>query len=245
MISPSAIQVTDIEGSGIGLTWFAVLQEPNPPYFPDTVFGTHIYDTNILRETRLRALKVGVQGNIWTTNFEFNFFRGRLLDVMRLSAPHVEYYATNLDDLIGKPSLIDTNGAYQLATQWLAAVDVDVAALEKQGGHSINQLHYLARGVTNAITLPLYYVDFGSRHVAAVANLPATEEPLVSVEILGTTKGLQELTIGRGVLVGDFPYYHRPLLLTTNAFDLIRTPNPPTKLLKTPLPTIQTNSTSP
>ncbi|MFZ1072733.1 MAG: hypothetical protein WAO21_04790 [Verrucomicrobiia bacterium] len=229
------IQVTDIEGSGIGPAWFAVLQEPNPPYLPDTVLGTHIYDADIPREVRLRALKVGVDGVIWTTNFEFNFYRGRLLDVMRLSAPHVEYYATNLDDLIGKPSVIDTNGAYQLATQWLAVVDVDVAALEKQGGHSVNQLHYLARSATNAVALPLYYVDFGSRHVAASGNLKAFDELLVSVEILGTTKELQELTIGRGVLVGDFPYDHRPLLLITNALDLVRTPNPRVKQLHRPI----------
>jgi hypothetical protein len=109
--------------------------------------------------------------------------------------PQVERYAHNLDALIGKPSLIDTNGAYQLATQWLAAVDVDMAAVGKLKW-TVNQLHYKAKGATNYVTLPLYYVDFGNEHYPASGNLQAFDEPLVSVEVLGTTKELQDLKMG-------------------------------------------------
>jgi len=35
-------------------------------------------------------------------------------------------------DWAAMPSLLDTNTAYQLATQWLAAVSVDVGELEKK-----------------------------------------------------------------------------------------------------------------
>ena len=160
-----------------------------------------------------------------------------------MSEHAVEYYARNLDELVGKPSLIDTNGAYQLATQWLAAVDVDVAALEKasgpliKGGHSINQLHYLVQGATNAVTLPLFYVDFGSKHYPASDNLKAFDKPLVSVEVLGTMKELQELEIN------DPSFSHRPLLLITNALDLICTPDPPVKHLERALSSPSLNST--
>jgi hypothetical protein len=30
------------------------------------------------------------------------------------------------------PSLVDSNGAYQIATQWLASVDIDVGVLGKK-----------------------------------------------------------------------------------------------------------------
>jgi hypothetical protein len=197
-----------------------------------------LYNSIIPREQRLRALKFGVKDYFDITNFEFGFNEGRLVHVIRLSEPNVEYYAQDLDKLIGQHSLIDTNEAYQLATQWLAAVDIDVTALEHQseyfikGGHTINQLHYLPGGTTNYVTLPLYYIDFGNQHFPASGNLHAFDEPLVSVEILGTTKELQELTIGQNTIIGDVPYDHRPLLLITNALDLIRTPNPSVKQLQ-------------
>lgn len=225
------VEITDVQDCHIAPPWFSVL--PGTNRFPDTIFGSHIFDPDISREQRLRALKIGVGGGIETINFQFEFTQGRLREIMRLDAPQTEYYARRLDELIGKPSLIDTNGAYQLATQWLSAVNIDVTALEKQsgslikGGHTVNQLHYLARGATNAVALPLFYVDFGSQHFPATNNLKAIDEPLVSVEILGTTKELQELTIGGNILFGDIPYDHRPLLLITNALDLLRESNPP------------------
>ena len=243
------IQMTDlVESRAAAAPWMCLVGQSEPPHYPDTVFGTHLYNTNIPRESRLRAIKFGVYGRIDTADFEFVFTQGRLLDVMRLDAPNVERYSRNLDALIGKPSLIDSNGAYQLATQWLAAVDVDVAALEKgeprpgvKGGHSINQLHYLPLHATNAVTLPLYYVDFGSQHLGPVANGPPTDDPLASVEILGTTKELQELTIGRCWMGEHLMSYRHPLFLITNALALIRTPDPPSKELKH-LSSIRTNS---
>jgi hypothetical protein len=143
-----------------------------------------------------------------------------------LSEPHLEYYAHSLDRLVGQPSLIDTNGAYQLATQWLTAVGVDVSALEKQFPHSVNQLQYLARGATNTVLLPLYYVGLGTN--VSPKLMPSGFDPAVEVEILGITKELQDLEIN------DFSFSHRPLLLITNALELIRTPNPPMKQLQRP-----------
>ena len=177
------IQITDIQNAYI------------LPPFSCILPGTNLlYDIRIPREQRLRALKFGPNGWIATTNFQFYFREGRLWQVMRLSRPNVEYLADSLDTLVSKPSLIDTNGAYQLATQWLAAVDMNMAAVS-QLKWTVNQLHYKIRGATNYIALPLFYVDFGNKHHSANGNLPAFDEPLISVEVLGTSKELQNLII--------------------------------------------------
>jgi hypothetical protein len=121
-------------------------------------------------------------------------------------------------------------------------VNVDVAALEKQFPHSVNQLRYLPHGATNAVLLPIYFVGLGTNNVQHLGNMPVTYNPAVEVEILGTTKELQDLSIARNS--DDAPYDHRPLLLITNALDLIRTPNPPTMQLQRPSSS-QTNSLTP
>ena len=114
---------------------------------------------------------------------------------------------------------LQKNGWYQ----W----SIDITALEKLKW-TVNQLHYLARGATNAVTLPLYYVDFGSKHCPASGNLKASDEPLISVEVLGTTKELQDLVIN------DSSLSRRPLLLITNAFELIQASDPQLKHLQPP-----------
>ena len=240
--TPHPIRMTDIPSIqypylGISPPWFSVIHETNPPYWPVSFFGSNIYNASIPREERLRTLKIGANGTFETTNFVFYFADGKLREITHLSEPQVERYAHDLDQLVGKPSLIETNSAHQLATQWLAAVEMDMAGIE-QLKWTVHQLHYKALGATNYVTLPLYYVHFGNKHFSASGNLHAFDEPLVSVEILGTTKELQDITIN------DPSFSRRPLLLITNAIDLVRRPNPPVKRLQSPLG-IQTNSPSP
>lgn len=221
--TPHPIRITDIPGLqypciGIPLPWFSLLHEASPPHWPVSRFGPNIYNPSIPREQRLHALKIGLNGIFETTNFQFIFVSGKLREIMRLSSPQVERYARNLDELVGKPSLIDTNGAYQLATQWLAAADMNMTALNQQKC-VVHQLSYLPLRATNAVVLPLYYVDYDNIHHAASGNLNSLENTLVSVEILGTTKELQDL------LINDLSLSRRPVLLITNAIELIRTPN--------------------
>ncbi len=225
------IQTGDVVYDYIPRPWFCVIRGTN---FPVSVFGTNIYNASIPREARLRALEFGLLGQIETTNFEFGFYNGTLCHVMRLSAPQVERYALDLDPLVGKPSLIDQAEAHELATQWLAAVDVDMPALA-QLTWTVHQLRYLPQGATNAVVLPLYYVDFNYRDASTRGRLLSMGEPPVSVEILGTTKELQDLKIN------DLSFSRRPLLLITNAVDLARTPNPLMKQLQS-TPSVQTNS---
>ncbi|MGI8965153.1 MAG: hypothetical protein ACR2H1_03585, partial [Limisphaerales bacterium] len=88
-------------------------------------------------------LKFG--GTLMTTNCFFSFNeRGKLWVAGRMnlfeaplfsfSSP-IPYY----DKLAKTPSLIDKSGAYQLATQWLSAVSVEVASLELK--HRKNEVY--------------------------------------------------------------------------------------------------------
>jgi hypothetical protein len=208
--------------------WMSVIHETNELHYPVSRFGSNIYNASISREARLRALEIGADGTIETTNIFFSVYHGRLGEVMRISEHSIERYARDLDQLVGKPSLINDAQAHQLATQWLATVDIDVAALEKQKW-VVHQLRYLAKGATDAVTLPLYYVDFGSVHYHFGTNAPNMQdfdEPMVHVEILGTTKELQDITIHNGA------FSRRPLLLITNALDLARMHDPVVKRME-------------
>jgi len=221
------IQISDIRYPWIAPPWFGLIQDSNGPI---TIFGTNIYNSKIPREARLRSLQIAARGTMETTNFWFSFYDGgKIREVQRIDEHAVERYAKRLDELIGKPSLISEAQAHELATQWLAAVD-------KQKW-TVNQLHYTARGATNAVILPLYYVDFSSIHYTnGPENRKEFDEPVVEVEILGSTKELQDMTIN------DLSFSRRPLLIITNALDLVRARDPPVKQLKNPATGVQTNS---
>lgn len=204
-------------------------------FWPATAYSNRIFDANIPREQRLRAIKFGVDGTIETTNFFFSFTRGRIWEVERLSEHEVEYYAKDIDKLIGKPSLITDSQAHELATQWLAAVDIDVPALEKKYPSEVNRLRVLPKNSTNVVELPFYFVHWGWQYFTNNDdNHTVSSTPLVEVKILGTTKELVELHML------DTSFSRRPLLLVTNALELIRTPNPSVRHLQ-PNPT-QNNS---
>ena len=125
--------------------------------------------------------------------------------------------------------------AHELATQWLAAVDVNVPALEKKYPPEVNRLRVLPKNSTNIVEAPFYFVHWGWQYFTNNDdNHTISSTPLVEVKILGTTKEFVELHML------DTSFSRRPLLLVTNALELIRTPNPSVKHLQ-PNPT-QNNS---
>lgn len=184
---------------------------------------------------RLHTAKIVVRGSIETTNFCFSFNRGYLWYVAN-RINHDERFSMYAE-WAKTSSLIDSNGAVQLATQWLASVDVDVAALNKKNKPKVEQQWfwnqpgldvYHPPGDTNKTMLPIFEVTWGTNE----ADYPA------EVEILGTTKELMKLHLG------DFSLSHRPLLVVTNAVELNNIPDPPVKRLQS-LPKVQTNSAVP
>jgi hypothetical protein len=225
---PHPIRASDLIDGGATAPWASTVINP---------WKTNLPNADIPPKTLLRALGFGVgMGKIDTTNFTFGFGAGKLTYIMRLNVPDAERYA----QLVGKPSLINDAQAHQLALQWLAALDVDMAKLAKLKW-SVGQMPYRPRGATNMILLPIYHVRFGNIHYPASGNLPAFDEPQAEVEILGTTRELWELRIDS--FYGLY-LLQRPLLLITNALELICTPDPPVKQLEKS-PTVQTNSLSP
>ena len=160
----------------------------------------------------MNALKIGIGGRVANTNFEFGFQRGKLRQVTCKRQPDAS-----------KPSLIDANGAYQLATQWLAAVDIDMAALNKLKWtvNQVKALRFDERGMTNYVTLPLYAVDFSHIHYPPYDDMFAFDGPQISVGVLGATKELQWL------MINDFSLTRRPPMLVTNVLEMIHTPIPP------------------
>lgn len=220
------IQLNEIRYPYISPPWYSMINEATRPYWPITVFSNHIYDTNIPREPRARAFKIGVQGTIETTNLLFAFDRGRLCEVERIAENRFQYYSTDVDKLIGKPSVINESQAYEMATQWLAAADIDVTEMEKKHAPQVNQLTVLPMNSTNVVKVPMYFVHWGWRYFRNGDDKHSvSSNSLVEVKILGTTKELVELRLS------DTTFSKRPQLLITNAIDLMLTGNPPERHL--------------
>jgi hypothetical protein len=182
----------------------------------------------------VRTAKFVAGGHIYTTNFAFFFSEGYLWNIVN-RVNHEERF--DLHSRWAKTaSLIDSNGAYQLATQWLASVDIDVGALEKKYKPKVEQRWfwnepglgvYHPPGDTNKTMLPVYEVTWGTNRV----NYPA------QVQILGTTKELMELRLS------DFSLSRRPALVLSNAVELNNIPVPPVMHLQQHSSTV-TNSPS-
>jgi hypothetical protein len=112
---------------------------------------------------------------------------------------------------------IDERTAYELATQWLAAVHVDVMALEKEYKPlSVRAEYRTASGSRRKG--PIFGVTWGG---------PGETEPPVQVQILGTTKELIALRME------DTRFSRRSPIVITNAVELNSQTAPETKTLQT------------
>ena len=111
--TPHPLRISDVE------------IHPFPPLF--SIQGGNLWSlTNKLRPTRFV-----ICGEVMTTNVSFVFNQGYLWVVEN----RLEY-----DE--HARSLIDTNMAYRLATQWLAAVDFDVDSLNNKYKRKVEQRWY-------------------------------------------------------------------------------------------------------
>lgn len=191
-------------------------------------------DTNLSLLERIQAAKFAVSGSFQTTNYVFAFHGGKLWNLMTNGK-----YRENFDmypTWAKTPSLVDTNGAYQLATQWLASVSVDVTRLNQEQQVQVDQWYYMKIAddpwsypvpptTTNRTLMPIYDVKWGEGDV-----------PPVKVTVFGPTKELIELQLE------DTSYSRRPPLIITNALELNRVPDPPIQQLNRMTPKAQTNS---
>lgn len=122
---------------------------------------------------------IGFAGNVYTERFAFDFSRsGRLRFITKLQKrSRIEY----LDTLVGVKSVIDTNDAYRIATNWLVGMEIDLEKLEKERPPTVRQQLFLTKaGAT--VDLPIFHIKWGDWHRSAVeATVSGENRTLISL----------------------------------------------------------------
>lgn len=135
-------------------------------------------------------------GSILTDAYFFGFGWGHLANFHRSdfkSDSSVVVKERNLR-LSNQPSLIDTNGAVELATSWLTALGVDMAALDKKYKRNITQWRSRPEGFTQSPTvLPVYQLEWRGSPFKSPRR--RADMAVVTLTILGATKELIEFHI--------------------------------------------------
>jgi hypothetical protein len=156
----------------------------------------------------------GFGGTLETTNYSFVFFEdGKLRRIQRINKfEKIPLRALQLK-LYRMPSLINTNEAYQLATNWLSAISVDVLTLEQRHPHSVIQKYFYPDSTSikdlpekrkKIALLPIFHVFWGDE-----------KEPAVMVSIFGPTKEML------GIYQNDDSFSLRPAELVKDADKLL------------------------
>jgi len=194
----------------IGQANFVAKQLNLPDVIPTT--------TNQLKFCDVNSPALGVNGDVGTSNYVFNFEQGQLNSIRKVDwLQKIRPPTRDLPSLAERPTLMDTNGAHKLATQWLAKLSIDVARLElKLPGH-VYQIPTRRTGVdgsnlpgvSNIVTTPLFLVTWGDKPPPFDLVNP------IRMKILGTTKELLELDIR------DTSFFQHPPLQVTNAVELL------------------------
>jgi len=141
-------------------------------------------------------------GRIDADDYVFSFARtGRLRFIINLKyeqgdKPLRQY----LEDLAKFPSKISANDAYRMATNWLSAIDLDMARLEKEHPSVVRQQSFRSwpedGKASREILLPLFDVKWGDWN-----------NPSVDIRLSGATGELISLR------QEDFSYSKRPEVL--------------------------------
>jgi hypothetical protein len=145
-----------------------------------------ITETNLV-ETHIfppRMARLGI-GNIKTSNYVYYVSAGgKFSSVARMDSEKTknELKAKYLWPM----SRMDTNAAYQLATQWLTAVSMDVAALNRDCKLVISA--WTPEGENGQHFVPLYSVYWVAKGEQGHGNV-------AGVELLEPTKSLQQLYV--------------------------------------------------
>ncbi|MGB7748754.1 MAG: hypothetical protein WBN75_15880 [Verrucomicrobiia bacterium] len=149
-----------------------------------------------IKEQDIKAMAVfpprviGFAGRIDTAKYSFSFAKsGRLRFITSLNDNRGNLSLREYQEQMSRiKSIINTKDAYQIATNWLAAMDVDVQRLEKENPHASRQQFFSAwqdDQKTNAdkeVALPFFDVRWGD-----------WVEPVIDVKIFGATGELLKL----------------------------------------------------
>ena len=202
--TPHPLRMSDLKYVHVSPLWGSRIEATD---LPAVALGARL--------ARIRTARFAATGVLESTNFCFSFGKGQLWYVYRHNQEGLQYHPS-FDKLAVTPSRIGDAGAYQLATQSLAAVSVDVASMEKKIKPLVwRQPYRYPDGTTNEVLLPFFYVQWGQG-----------DFPAVRVTIDGTTKEVL------GISMEDTSFSRRPPLVIPNARKLNDTPDPPVKHLQ-------------
>lgn len=159
----------------------------------------------------------GVAGSIQTTNLAVTFSGGQFHTLTRIDIyPPLKMSPATIKKLPPTAN-ISAGEAYQLATQWLTSISMDVASLEKHYPPKISQQVYSGPENPNATRFERGQPDIPSRTYIAYfeiawddGHLKEFQRPPVMVTVLGNTKELVRLQLA------DRSFLRRPPLLVPN-----------------------------
>ncbi len=168
-----------------------------------------IKETNLV-ETFIgtpQLARLGI-GNIRTSNYIYYMSVGdkfsslvRTDSELTLSQLKAEY--------LWPVSRLDTNNAYQMATQWLYAVSMDVQALNRDCKVVIHP--WMPEGVSGSNFVPLYRVYW-------VAKSGDAQGSVAGVELVEPTRSLQQLYVKKSQYI-----LRKPLVITNLGWLLAQT----------------------
>lgn len=159
---------------------------------------------------------IGFAGRIDTEKYSFSFAKsGRLRFITNLNDNRGNLSLREYQEQISHiKSVINTNDAYRIATNWLVAMDVDVQRLEKENSHMSKQQFFTAwpdnekNNVEREFTLPFFDVKWGN-----------WTQPVIDVKISGATGELLKLR------QEDDSYSKRPVSLIKDVDKLLTIPD--------------------
>jgi hypothetical protein len=162
--------------------------------------------------------------SLGTANFRFAFREGKLHLVFntKTNIESVEHYR----EWAKMPSLVNSNEAYRMATNWLTRLYVDVPLLNQKYKLNVGQPGFwmtppekLGGKGSGWTTLPLYYVTWRKGDYEAA-----------KVGIFGPTKQFMGLTIGDRDQAYDASICSHVWLLVTNEEELLAMTNVPMRM---------------
>lgn len=182
--------------------------------------------------------KYGLGGSVGGTNYFFTFSQGRFRSVRWHDWPRkIEPPLEDMLEFARRPTLLDKDGAMALAEAWLRNLGVDIPALAAKSVPSVfhvpaNSARETPPGQQRPMR-PQFIITWpGPPRIALPGGRPVPPalaarlgEPLVVVEILGTTKQVIELT------VNDATLWTRPKLELNDAEKLLGPDPTPAELM--------------
>jgi len=124
---------------------------------------------------------IGFGGRIDTYEYSFCFAQtGRLRFIVKLNHQHGMSLIDYQKDLSSKKSRIDTNGAYNRATNALMAIGVNVSKLEKFYTPTIEQRNYIDQ--PTVLKLPIFDVQWGPKAIPIISvTVSGIDDEVVSI----------------------------------------------------------------